>query len=223
VKRIICIVLSVFMLAGCARFFGAGEYARTTLLMGTFVQIKTSSPGYSRLELTSSVDEALDLARELEKMFSAFDPGSEANALNIAGTRKVSPELFKLIEQAKKISQMTDGEFDITVAPILKAEGFYKDMSAELRDRIPDGDEGVGWRNVTLRLDKKSIILRKGAWIDLSGIAKGYIVDRMAGLLRNKGITGMMVNAGGDIFCGRKGENGPGRSECGNPEPARSL
>ncbi len=214
-KRLLCSILAaltMLLTSGCIRSDRPIEYSRIEPLMHTFVQVKASIPravGISRAELGKAVYGAMGEARALEKRFSAFYPGSEANLLNIVRTRKVSTELFGLLTEAGRISRLTDGEFDITVAPVLKAEGFYKHMPERIRDRIPESFDGVGWENVVMLDDGRTVTLRKGAWIDLSGIAKGYIVDRMAGLFKEKGITGVMVNAGGDIYCGAKDDGAP--------------
>jgi thiamine biosynthesis lipoprotein len=208
-KLIITILLGVFLAAGCSRV--SGGYSRTELLMGTFVQVKVSAPGHSRTELKKAVDGAMTLARVLEEKFNIYDSASEINTLNASGGGEVSPELFELIRNSGEISRITDGKFDITVAPILKANGFYKDMPLEILGRIPDSFEGVGWENVRTGADGRSILLRRGAWIDLSGIAKGYIVDRMAGFLLEEGISALMINAGGDIYCGEKNNGAPWR------------
>ncbi|MGB3111349.1 MAG: FAD:protein FMN transferase, partial [Candidatus Omnitrophota bacterium] len=184
------------------------EYSRTVPLMGTFVQIKAYANGLAGKKLPEEVDEALKLARELEKKFSIWDPGSEINKLNIAGMNVVSLELFNLVNKSKRINHVTGGTFDITVAPILKANGFYEKMPAEIRDKIPDDFGGVGIKNVTLKLDN-SIWLRNGAWIDLSGIAKGNIVDSMIELFKQKDIENVMINAGGDLYCGNKSGKKP--------------
>ncbi len=207
-KRVICIFFGVILLSGCSRTGKEDAYSRTAALMDTFVQVKVAAPGRDRAELAKAADRALGRARELEKKFSIFDPESEVNALNIAGVRTTSPELFDLVMKASKAGRITDGEFDITVAPVLKADGFYGNMPAEIRDRIPEGFSGVGWKNVTLDPAGRSITLHNGAWIDLSGIAKGYIVDQMSAFLRNEGIEVFLINAGGDIYCGTGKKSG---------------
>ncbi|MFH1552422.1 MAG: FAD:protein FMN transferase [Candidatus Omnitrophota bacterium] len=207
-KRLFYILFGALLIAGCSHLTGPGEYSRTEPLMGTFVQVKVAAPGRSKAQLKEAAQAALALARRLEQRFSVFYPLSEVNALNIAKTQKVSTELFDLIEKANSISSETGGEFDITVAPILKANGFYEDMPAEIRDKIPEGFGGVGWENVTLNLQERLVTLQNGAWIDLSGIAKGYIVDRIAKFLKKKGITACLINAGGDIYCGDKDRSG---------------
>jgi thiamine biosynthesis lipoprotein len=207
--RVICIAVLVLFVSGCSRISHPKDYSRVEPLMGTFVQVKVSAPGRPESEVKSAIDGAMELARDLEESFSAFDPKSEVNKLNETGKAKVSPELFNLIKEAKRISNITGGEFDITVAPVMKADGFYGDMPKELLAKIPDTFDGVGYENVELEADSETITLNKGSWIDLSGIAKGYIVDRMAAFFRSKGLGGVMVNAGGDLYCGKRKKGGP--------------
>jgi len=192
------------MLSGCSRAEAPAVYGRTEPIMGTFVQVKVSAPGLSAEELSGLVDGAMSEAREMEKIFSAFDPASEINRLNAAGGGEASGELFRMIAESIRISRLTGGEFDVTVSPLLKADGFYAAMPAGLRASMPDTPESVGWMNIKLSGDGKTIELDKRAWLDLSGIAKGYIVDRMAEALKAGGAADVMVNAGGDIYCGVK-------------------
>lgn len=74
-------------------------------------------------------------------------------------------------------------------------------MPEELIDSIPDGTAGVGWENVGIDEARGTVTLQSGAWIDLSGIAKGYIADRMSDLLKEGGIEDFIVDAGGDMCC----------------------
>jgi FAD:protein FMN transferase len=80
----------------------------------------------------------------------------------------------------------------------------YKDMPVEILSKIPDNNAGVGVKNIEMHPASTRVVMRNGAWIDLSGIAKGYIVDRMSSCLQNKGIGDFLVNAGGDMYCGIK-------------------
>ncbi len=103
----------------------------------------------------------------------------------------VDRELFDLIARSIDYSRDTDGAFDVTVGPLMKAWGFF------LGDgRVPRGDEladvmrHVGYRHVvldptsrTIRFDVPEVEL------DLGGIAKGYAVDRVVALLQQRGIT----------------------------------
>ncbi len=133
-----------------------------------------------------------------------YDPDSGINRLNMSRDARVSPDLFYVIKSAVRINRLTGGAFDPTVSPILKRQGFYGDMPPKILDSIPASDAGVGMDNVELFPETSRIVLRNSAWLDLSGIAKGYVVDRIAGYLRERGIDDLFVNAGGDMYCGVK-------------------
>ena len=204
--------VAMVLVAGCSRPESApAEYSRSVPLMHTFVEIKVVSKTFTRVDLAKAVDESMELAGYLEKKFNAFDPDSEVNSLNQERILNVSEDLYRVIKEACRISRVTGGEFDITVAPALKADDFYADMPEGLRDKIPEVDKEISWRDIFLSPEGEVVALEEGVWIDLSGIAKGYIVDRISDLLRDTGIEGYMVNAGGDIYCGGTSGDRPWR------------
>lgn len=195
--------LLVSFINGCT-WCGIERYSRTELLMGTFVEIKVAAKAYSRRELKMIVDGAFEEIAKAEHKFSIFDPESEVNKLNTAGTMDVSRDLFDLAEKAIENSRVTDGAFDVTVSPILKKKGFYKHMPKEIFDRVPEEFNENGWKNIKMRSLERNITLENNAWIDFSGIAKGYIVDSAVDYFRIKNIPEFLINAGGDIYCGPK-------------------
>jgi len=206
------------MILVCCLFYGCSSrdtgdkgihrYEKTLPLMGTFLTIQIMSTGDDGEKMNITLDKAFHIADRLEGRFSAFDTGSEVNELNILKKNSISPQLFTLLELSKKISAITGGEFDITVAPILKDYGFYEDMPEELFDMIPGGHHKGDWRNIRLSPDENAASLENGIWVDLSGIAKGYIVEQLGQYLRSEGVEHFMINAGGDILCGGKPHDG---------------
>ncbi len=190
--------------SGCGKLAGSSsEVSRTLPLMGTFVTVKAVHGPEEAEKVSRSLAEVFSLASQLEDKLSMYVPSSELNELNTRKRIKVSEDLEEVISLAIDISRVTSGAFDPTVAPILKRNGFYGNMPPEILSRIPENDEAVGFRNVRLDKDRGEIFLENSAWLDLSGIAKGYIVDRMAAYLNDAGIESFIINAGGDIYCGR--------------------
>jgi FAD:protein FMN transferase len=179
------------------------DISKTMPLMGTFVQIRAISSSMSKTDIHNTIGEAFSLAGELESMLSIYNFESELNKLNLEGEINPSPDLLSVILAARRVSEFTLGSFDPTVVPILKRHGFYRDMDDRILDNIPELDDGVGLSNFRIDDISGRVFLDNKAWLDLSGIAKGYIVDRIAGTLRAKGIETFLVNAGGDIYCGK--------------------
>jgi len=218
------LIISTFLLTGCVQDGDtnrSSQYSRAMPLMDTFVQVKISwkraADKEGRQKAEETVSGAFRLADELEKRFDIYCPESEINSLNIARERSVSPALFDLLERSERISRLTSGRFDTTVAPVLKREGFYEDMPDSIREKIPDSPGEGGWKDIILSPESRKVILSSTAWVDLSGIAKGYIVDRMAEFFRENKIQGFLINAGGDIYCGER--NGYDKWMIGLREP----
>jgi thiamine biosynthesis lipoprotein len=106
-----------------------------------------------------------------------------------------------VLESAAGVHRTSHGAFDVTVAPLLAlfrerltGSSPSEPAAAEIRDTL----ERVGARHLTVSRRRVSFA-RDGMAVTLDGIAKGYIVDAMARVLDRHGITGYLVDAGGDI------------------------
>lgn len=156
---------------------------------------------------------AIDEIRRIEKLISSWDSNSQTSLINKnAGIRpvKVDEELFELIERAIKISQLTDGAFDISYASmdrIWKFDGSMKEMPSE--KIIKNSVSKVGFQNIELNKEKGTVFLKeKGMKIGFGGIGKGYAADKAKQLLREKGVKGGIINASGDMNTWGKQTNG---------------
>lgn len=142
--------------------------------------------------------------KELEKLTSRFLEESEVTAINrnagIAAV-KVSPDTFTLVEESIKLSEITDGAFDITVAPLMETYGFYSHAyRVPKQSELEQKKELVGWKYLELDRKAKTIMLAKpGMQIDLGGIAKGYAVEKIIEIMRSRGVEKGLVNFGGAI------------------------
>ncbi|MFH1665179.1 MAG: FAD:protein FMN transferase, partial [Candidatus Omnitrophota bacterium] len=168
--RLFFAVWAGLVLSGCSGVDEDGVYSRTDMFMGTFVQVKVIAPGIGRDRVSRLVDEVFNAARRMEKKFNGFDPASEVNELNIKKKMRVSPEMFSLLTKARMAGDMTGGEFNILVAPALKAGGFYARMPREILDKIPEAAGPPDWKDIVLEEDTGNVVLRENAWIDLAGI-----------------------------------------------------
>lgn len=153
---------------------------------------------------------------QLEDVFSLYRERSELSRFNAAdgtGWIPVPPELAAVARDSARISRLTGGAFDATVAPLLALWGFGPRGSAE---RLPRPDEiasvrtRVDWRLLEVRDEPPALRkARPGVAADFSSMAKGYAVEQMSALLSNRGITRHLVQIGGDLKSA--GDGGAGR------------
>lgn len=157
---------------------------------------------------TKALKDGIDAQLEqINRTFSTYQPDSELSRLNQAASGQwiaVSPELFFVIEMARQISEQSNGAYDVTVGPLVDLWGFGK---SEVMAGIPPDQTALEHAKARvcyrcIELDKPNSSIRKTAdiEIDLSSIAKGYAVDRIAETLEQRAIANYMVEIGGEVF-----------------------
>ncbi len=181
-----------------SEFLKLKEISRTLPLMNTYVTITIYDE--SRDRAIEAQSKAFSRIKQLIKIFNRFDPNSHVGFLNENKKLNDVPfELYDLLLKAKSISKLSSNKFDITILPLLelieeevKIHGHFPEIK-DIEEVLPY----VGWEN--LSISPKKITMAKGTKITLDGIAKGYIVDQAAEVLKRCGIKHAIIDAGGDI------------------------
>jgi thiamine biosynthesis lipoprotein len=190
---------------------------------------------YSIVFENSAKRNPFDLKEEIEKILRDFDMSlslyedssivSRINRNEDAGPDQFFTEVFK---RSIEISQLTNGAFDITVGPLVKAWGFgpdeHKDVSASKIDSLL---QLVGIEKVQLR-DGQILKSDPRVKLDFNAIAQGYSVDVLCGYLDKHGIKSYLVEIGGEVRVkGDKGGSlwriGIDRPEDNNMSPGENL
>lgn len=144
---------------------------------------------------------------ELDKVdmtMSMFNKKSVISRINRGERIDISETMFEEIyEIAERISGDTDGAFDITVSPLVNAWGFgFKNAMMPTGHQVDSMLQFVGYEKIKLKKENGRAFVEKQdgrSMLDLSSIAKGYGCDRVARLLRSRGITNFMIDIGGEI------------------------
>jgi FAD:protein FMN transferase len=178
-------------------------WKRALRLMGNMFEITVVSD--SETEANVQIDAAVDEIKRIEKLFTTYDESSQTNLINRnAGIKpvRVDREVFDLIKRSQRISEVTQGAFDITYGSVDKRLwNFDKTMTA-----LPATDIAkamvrlINYRNVILDERKSTVFLtEKGMMIGFGGIGKGYAAEKAKMILQQKGVNSGIVNAAGDL------------------------
>lgn len=150
------------------------------------------------------IHEALAEVQRIEKLISSWDDASETSLINKnAGIKPVpvSWELYRLIERCIKISEITDGAFDITytaLEDIWKFDGSMTTLPNKVK--VKDAVSKTGFGNIILNSKDQTVYLnKKGMRISFGGIGKGFAADKAKALLVSKEVKAGIINIGGDI------------------------
>jgi thiamine biosynthesis lipoprotein len=169
--------------------------------MGTRIFVELWAEDKDKQRGEQAIDAVMDEMRHIDETMSVYKPTSEVSKVNaLAATQpvKISPELFKLLTTALEYSRITEGAFDITYASV----GYMYDFRERKRpteQQIQSALPAVNYQHVLLDAATSTVrFSQPGVRIDLGGIAKGYSVDCGIEILRERGFTHALVNAGGD-------------------------
>lgn len=142
----------------------------------------------------------------IDSVFTDYNDSSAVGLINLAepGNVKTSPEVLALVKRSLEFSEKTRGAFDVTVGGLVRLWGFKDEtMHIPSKDSLAAVRKMVGFKNLAVT-GESSLEKKTGLKIDLSGIAKGYAVDRAFDVLNKLGVKSFLINAGGEIRC--KGE-----------------
>lgn len=147
-------------------------------------------------DLTNSINAEL---AKVDASLSPFNPQSIISAVNQNQDVRLNNMFLDVFQLAMRISDETDGAFDITVAPLVNAWGFgFKNGFEPSKQQVDSLMQIIGYQRVTLKQGKIHKQDHR-IMLDCSAIAKGYGTDIVARLLRTKGITNFMIEIGGEI------------------------
>ena len=150
----------------------------------------------------AAADAAFAELRRLDSMLSNYRTDSEWSEVNRHAAERpveVSLELFDLIAACLEYSRLSDGAFDITVGPLVKAWGFH-DGSGRFPDdaAAKDALASVGYTHIRLDPGNHTVrFARARMEMDPGGIGKGYAIDRMIAVLKHHGIERALLSAAG--------------------------
>jgi thiamine biosynthesis lipoprotein len=163
----------------------------------------------------SCTDDQFDLLfgvlESIDRQYNSYQTGSYFDRINqqAGDFVKVDDETVRMLNEAKAISSLFDGRYAITVMPLIRLWGFYKDdirrtpSEAELAQKLPLVDDA------RIEIRGNAVRIAKGQEIVTGSFIKAYAVDRLLGKMREMRITDAIVNAGGSTIAARNHADHP--------------
>ena len=193
----------LLMLSGCfpSNDLGRQEYLMQGKTMGTTYNIKVVGENIDTVKLQQGIDEKLI---QLNQEMSTYINDSELSIFNQSTSLEpisVSLGLARVLKEAIRLGELSEGALDVTVGPLVNLWGF----GPEYRPETVPSDELLAETKARIGLDK--LVFENGMlnkkipdlYVDLSTIAKGYGVDLVAEFIEVNGINNYLVEIGGEM------------------------
>lgn len=195
------LILSLALLVSCQP--KAHYFSHQGNVFGTYYNIRYEA----EQDQLSAIE---DVFLRLDTSLSMFNDSSLISRINRGETTTVNDLFEHVYETALWLSEISNGAFDITVAPLVNAWGFgFKNQKNVTPEQIDSLRSFVGYQSISLQ-NHQLIKQHAQTMLDASAIAKGYACDLVAEVLRNAGAENLLVDIGGEVVA-------QGVNEKGNP------
>ncbi len=197
---IVLMLCMMIMLGSCAQEKDLPKQTEVGFYLNTVITLTAYTDN------TQVLKDALTECGRYEKLLSRTIEGSDVWRINHADGQpvQVSDETAEILRCAQRIAELSGGAFDVTIAPVSTIWDFTSGEAV-----LPDAEEIARAAELVdytkLELDGNTVRLPAGMMIDLGGIAKGYIADRIKRWLEGKNVKHAILSFGGNVVAvGRK-------------------
>ena len=192
----IIILASIFCTTSCKK--NEEILSKNYFALDTIITISIYS--YSNdADAEAIMDKCFDLCKHYEQIFSKTVKDSDIHKLNHKEKFEHNEFTDKIINDSLDISEATEGAFDITISPLVDLWNISGgNTSVPSKDKINDCLKKVNYKNIIS--DSDSFSLKKNTQVDLGGIAKGFIADKLKNYMVSEGVTSAIINLGGNVL-----------------------
>ncbi|MFH1830015.1 MAG: FAD:protein FMN transferase [Pseudomonadota bacterium] len=168
------------------------------------IPFKVVAYGRSASEFRDDMEAVKARVAALEHVFSRYDAYSELTKINQAGTVvpiEVSPDLFSILMSSGKWHVLSKGAFDPSVTPLIELwKNAEKTKSLPTDEEVANARKRVGFKYISYTDDGRVLFTKQGMALDFGAIAKGWIADEVAKLLKKRGVKRAIIDAGGNAL-----------------------
>ncbi len=189
-KKFFLPLLIVILLLTGVFLLRAGEERQTVHTYAFDTVINITAPKTA----SALSNEALGLCHRYEDVFSRTQEQSELYKLNAGENATLSEDMRKILDFSLSFSSLTDGAFDVSVAPLTKLWNIKERTAPPTLDEIQNVLSHIGYEEITL-----SPLSLGGRQLDLGAVAKGYVADRLTDFFKKNGAEDIIIDLGGNV------------------------
>ncbi len=199
-------ILTVALLAEGSATKEPSRFEATRPSMGSTFEITLYAPDEAAAR--EAFEAAFARIEQINAIFSDYDSDSEASRLSRSAPMQspaaVSPEMWKVLTWSQSLSERTEGAFDVTVGPLTRLwRRARRQRRLPSEERLRQALSSVGYRDIQLDPEIKSVRLTASDMrLDFGGVAKGFAADEARRALKERGISRVLINGGGDVTVG---------------------
>jgi thiamine biosynthesis lipoprotein len=196
-------LISLFLIASFVQ--GSENQAlvyKKKYIMGTVFEI--AAYDQSSEHASNAIEKAFQEIVRIDDLLSNYKPDSALSNLNRSAhfhAEKVPPDLYRVIDQSMHFSKLSDGKFDISIAPLVNLwKAALRGEGTPSRAQQEEVRGCVGYEKIEFTPPDQIGFLSSCLQLDLGAIGKGYAVDRAVEVLQSMGIRDALINAGGSTI-----------------------
>ena len=205
-RKIITIIMSLFLVigvTGCDKEIettASEPISRLELFMGTAIKVTLYNGGSEEI-----LDKVFNRILEIENLVSINKENTELTYLNEnAGIKpvKLSETSYDIIKKGIHYSQISQGGYDVTIGPLVKLWSIgLPEAKVPNNDEIEKTIKNIDYSKVIMNDETKEVFLEESnMMLDLGSIAKGYVADEVASILKEENVDQAIIDLGGNIY-----------------------
>ena len=205
-RKIITIIMSLFLVigvTGCDKEIetvASEPISRLELFMGTAIKVTLYNGGSEEI-----LDKVFNRILEIENLVSINKENTELTNLNEnAGIKpvKLSETSYDIIKKGIHYSQISQGGYDVTIGPLVKLWSIgLPEAKVPNKDEIEETIKNIDYSKVIMNDETKEVFLEESnMMLDLGSIAKGYVADEVASILKEENVDQAIIDLGGNIY-----------------------
>jgi thiamine biosynthesis lipoprotein len=202
--RLATLILACAPLVG-AEYLGSKQMERSRNFMGETLRITVFQSNHTDESLGYVLEKAFLMAGEIEKEVSPDDPESVPSRVSRAKSGEaveLNEDMFRIVKEGIRFSRLTEGAVDITSGGLRQLWRKAKEQGEPPSEKaVKEALPSVRYEDIRLdEYGKKLVVERAGLQLDLGSVARGYLLDKVAGFLDRNEVRSAVISYGGNIL-----------------------